>query len=196
MKFAKVIIVLLAGLTAGCAQSLGAHQVTLEAVQALRADGVPTMRVGTFALAPGRNASMDKGVIIRSVNLTSPDGGSFAVYLAKALETDLRAAGKFDENSPLVVQGLLTDSNVNAGISAGDAVLGARFSLLRSGNAIFEKEITVRSNWDSSFIGAYAIPEAMHQYSALYDKLVLQFLTDADFRRAAAPVMSLDLPWR
>ena len=194
MRFTRLIIIFIAGLTAGCAQSLGAHQVSLDAVQTLRGSDIPAMRLGTFALAPGRSAAMDKGVVIRSVNLTSPDGGSFASYLSKALETDLRAAGKYDESSVLVVQGLLTDSSVDAGISTGDAVLGAKFSLVRSGNAIFEKEITVRSKWDSSFVGAVAIPEAVNQYSALYDKLVLQFLTDADFKRAVAPVMTFDLP--
>lgn len=194
MRYARLIVVFIAGLSAGCAQSLGAHQVSLDAVQVLRGGGIPAMRVGTFALAPGRSASMDKGVIIRSVNLTSPDGGSFANYLGKALETDLRAAGKYDESSVLVVQGLLTDSDVNAGIVTGDGVLGARFSLLRSGNPIFEKEITVRSKWDSSYLGPVAIPAAVNQYSALYDKLVLQLLTDDDFKRAVAPVMSLDLP--
>lgn len=194
MRYARLIIVFIAGLSAGCAQSLGAHQVSLDAVQALRDNGIPAMHLGTFAVAPGRSASMDKGVIIRSVNLTSPDSGSFAAYLGKALETDLRAAGKYDESSVLVVQGLLTDSNVDAGIVTGDAVLGARFSLLRGGNPIFEKEMTVQSKWDSSFVGAVAIPAAVNQYSALYDKLVLQFLTDDDFRRAVAPVMSLDLP--
>lgn len=194
MRYARLIVVFIAGLSAGCAQSLGAHQVSLDVVQVLRGGGIPAMRVGTFALAPGRSASMDKGVIIRSVNLTSPDGGSFANYLGKALETDLRAAGKYDESSVLVVQGLLTDSDVNAGIVTGDGVLGARFSLLRSGNPIFEKEITVRSKWDSSYLGPVAIPAAVNQYSALYDKLVLQLLTDDDFKRAVAPVMSLDLP--
>jgi hypothetical protein len=196
MKFAKIIIIALAVLTAGCAQNLGSHQVSLQAVESLRADAIPAMRVGTFALSPGRNASMDKSVQIRSVSLSSPDDGSFAVYLGKALETDLRAAGKLDQNSNLIVQGLLTDSGVDAGISTGDAVLGAKFSLLRNGETVFDKEITVRSKWASSFVGAEAIPEAINQYTALYDKLVLQLVTDGDFKLAVAPAVSLNTPLR
>ncbi len=194
MKVVKLIIIALAGLTAGCAQSLGAHQVSLQAIEMLRADSIPAMRVGTFALAPGHNPSMDRSVTIRSVNLSSPDNGSFAAYLGKALEMDLRAAGKLDANSTLVVQGLLTDSKVDTGISTGDAVLGAKFSLSRGGSTVFEKDVTVRSQWDSSFVGAIAIPEAMNQYTALYDKLILQLLIDGDFRRALAPAVSLDAP--
>jgi hypothetical protein len=182
--FRLILIVVMSLTTASCAQTLGSHQVSLEAVEMLRSGNIPPMHVGKFALAPGRLSSVDKSVGIRSVSLSSPDGASFAEYLGKTLETDLRAAGKLDPNSNLIVQGLLTDSSVSAGIADGTASLGAKFSLLREGKTIFEKTLTVHSEWGSSFVGAIAIPDAINQYSSLYDKLVLQLLADEDFKLA------------
>jgi hypothetical protein len=188
MRTFRLILIVLMGLTAaGCAQTLGSHQVSLGAVEMLRSGNIPPMRVGKFALAPGRLSSVDKSVGIRSVSLSSPDGASFAEYLGKTLETDLRAAGKLDPNSNFIVQGLLTDSSVSAGIADGTASLGAKFSLLREGKTVFEKTLTVHSEWGSSFVGAIAIPGAINQYSSLYDKLVLHLLADEDFKRALIP---------
>ena len=48
--------------------------------------------------------------------------------------------------------------------------------------------MSVDAKWESTFIGAVAIPDAMNNYYALYDKLTLSLLTDADFKAAAKPV--------
>ncbi len=181
----RLILIVVMGLTAaGCAQTLGSHQASLQTVEMLRSSNIPPMRVGQFALAPGRPSSMDRSVGIRSVSLSSPDGASFAEYLGKVLETDLRAAGKLDPNSNLIVQGLLTDSDVSAGIADGTASLGAKFSLLREGKTLFEKSLMVHSEWGSSFVGAIAIPDAVNHYSSLYEELILQLLADQDFKSA------------
>jgi hypothetical protein len=94
--------------------------------------------------------------------------------------------GKLDPNSDLVVEGLLTASDVDS--SVGTAKLGAKFSLKRAGKPVFEKTLSVDAKWESTFIGAVAIPDAMNNYYALYDKLTLSLLTDADFKAAAKPV--------
>ena len=188
MRTLRLIFIVVIGLTAaGCAQTLGSHQTSLQAVEMLRSGNIPLMRVGQFALASGRPLSMDKSVGIRSVSLSSPDDGSFAEYLGKALETDLRAAGKLDPNSSLVIKGLLTDSDVSAGIADGTASLGARFTLLRDDTTVFDKALIVRSKWGSSFVGAIAIPDAINHYSSLYEELVLRLLADEDFKLALAP---------
>src|SRR5258705_7745414 len=155
MRTFRLILIVLTGLTAaGCAQTLGSHQASLQAVEMLRSSNIPSMRVGQFVLAPGRPSSVDKSVGIRSVSLSSPDGASFAEYLGKALETDLRAAGKLDPNSNLIVQGLLTDSGVSAGGVEGDATPGARVSLLYGGKNSLLKTLFADSGWGAAFFRA------------------------------------------
>ncbi len=182
----RILIVALTGLTlCACAQQMGSPQPSLQTLEAVRSSDIPAMRVGNFALAPGLPASLDKSVGSRSVSLQSPEGGSLSKYLAKTLETDLRTGGKLDPNADMVLEGLLTASDLNTGISTGDGKLGAKFSLMKGGKSIFEKDISVNAKWDSSFIGAVAIPEAINQYTALYDKLAAALFTDSDFKTAA-----------
>jgi hypothetical protein len=165
---------------------MGSPQPSLQTLEALRASDLPAMRVGSFALAPGLPAELDKSAGVRAASLTSPEDGSFAKYLGKTLETDLRMTGKLDPNSDLVVEGLLTANDVDS--SVGTAKLGAKFSLLRAGKPVFEKTLSADAKWESTFIGAVAIPDAINNYTALYDKLALSLLTDADFKAAAKPV--------
>ena len=186
MKAPQLIVAFAVGLiAAGCAQSLETHQASLQAVERLRSINIPPLRVGKFSPAP-ELASQDRSISIRAVNLTSPDHGSFAEYLGGALETDLRAGGKLDGNSKFVIEGLLTDNQVSAGISDGTASLAAKFSVSAEGKNVFEKTLVARSTWDSSFVGAIAIPEAINHYSSLYEELVLKLLTDQDFNSAVA----------
>ena len=173
-------------LLAGCAQTLGSHQASLASLETLRAADVPTMNVGQFSLAPGRETSMDRSVVIRSVVLSSPDDGSFASYLKNTLETDLRAAGKYDPNASLSIAGALSDSHVDSGLSDGGARLAARFALARDGKTVFEKELAVDAAWPSSFVGAIAIPDAINNYSSLYEQLAIKLFQDPDFRAAAS----------
>lgn len=179
----------LALITSACATGpLAEAQPTLDNLQRLRSPDIPAMALGEFKLAPGKPASMDRVVAVRAGTASPPEGKSFARYLARTLETELRAAGKLDPASPLAVSGLLTRSAAGAGLDKGSAELGAVFKIERSGTAIYEKELVVEDAWDDpNFIGAIAIPEAFDRYTALYARLVGQFLADSDFRAAVRP---------
>lgn len=177
---------LIALLVAGCAQPLSNHEPTMQSLGILRGSTLPAMQVGQFALAPGKPASMDRSVTVRSVTMNSLDGDSFAQYLGKTVETDLRAAGKLDLKSPFVIKGLLTDSGADAGIGTGDATLAATFSVFKDDREIFRKDLSASSQWGSSFIGAVAIPEAVRQYSSLYEKLASELFADKDFATAVS----------
>lgn len=177
----KILIVALTGFTlSACAQQMGSPQPSMSTLEAVRSGDIPAMRVGTFAPAPGVD---DKSIGSRAVSL-DPPGGSFAKYLGSALENDLRMGGKLDPKADLVLEGLLTASDLNTGMDTGTGNLGAKFSLKRDGKSIFEKNLLVQSQWDSSFLGAVAIPEAINQYTALYDKLATALFTDSDFKAA------------
>jgi hypothetical protein len=187
MRAHRLALLVLAGIAlTGCGQTMGSARPSLETLEVLRAPDMPKMRVGEFALEPGQPAKSDKSVVLRSVVLSAPDG-SFSHYLGKTLEAQLRAAGKLDPESGIVVEGLLTKSGASAGLSDGQAALAARFMVRKDGRTVFDKELTVRSNWDSTFVGVVAIPDAINQYSSLYDRLVHQLFADPDFRRALAP---------
>lgn len=165
---------------------MATHEPTLANVQLLRTGDIAPMRVGEFSLAPGEPAAMDRSVSVRAGTMSSPDGGSFARYLSETLTTELRAAGKLDPNSAIVVSGLLSESRVDSNMPKGSAALGAAFSVSRDGVVVYQKTLHVEEQWDSAFIGAIAIPAAFDGYTALYAQLVGALLADKDFRTAAA----------
>lgn len=167
---------------AGCVtQPMGAPQASMELVQKLRAADLPAMKVGKFAPSPSLRPGADRSANIRALTLVSPVDKSFAKYLGRTVEANLQAAGRFDSNSDLVIDGVLTEADVSSMGSMGTAVLGARFSLKRTGQKVFEKHLQVDSSWDSAFLGVVAIPDAANHYTMLFDQLTANLFTDPDF---------------
>jgi len=181
----SVALALGGALVAGCTQTLPPPQPSLAALEILRAGSLPRMHTGSFAPAPGLRPDVDQHVAIRSVVLNSPYDGSLSKYLGKAIDADLAAAGKLDPNSDLVISGLLTNSDESDGFSVGHAELSANITLTKAGRTVFQKDLAVEAHWDSNFVGAIAIPDAINNYTSLYDKLAIKLFEDKDFAAAA-----------
>lgn len=185
IRWTHLAALLLVSLTTGCAQiQLGAPVASIDNIQKAKASGMPAASVGNFALAAGKPAEMDKGVSVRSNTVSSPYDQSFAKYLKETLTAELKAAGLLDAAAPLSIQGELVDSVLDAPIGVGKGKVSARFTATRAGKKVFEKDFTAESTWESSFVGAVAIPAAVNQYSQLYRQVVGQLLDDAGFRAA------------
>lgn len=177
--------VLVAGAAAltGCAQiKMGAPSPSVDNIQKAKASGMAPAALGEFAPAPGKPAGFDAGLDVRSNTLSSPIDG--AKYLKETLATELKSAGLLDGASTTVIQGQLTQSELAVPVSQASGTLGARFVVVRAGRTVYDKELKVSASWESSFVGAVAIPAAVNEYTSLYRKLVGQLLDDAEFRRA------------
>lgn len=184
MKMRLVIAAAMSLLAIGCATPpMAEQQPTLGNIQLLRGAEMPMLSVGDFALAPGVPAAVDRSIAIRANTLSAP-AGSFSRYLAQTLTTELRGAGKLDATAPTVISGQLTRSEITTSPPTARGTVGARFIVTRGGRTIYDSELTASEDWDSSFIGAIAIPAAMDRYTALYPALVTRLLSDPDFRSA------------
>lgn len=128
---------------------------------------------------------MDLSVGVRATTLAAPQG-SFARYLQETLEAELRAAGLLDSSSDALIEGTLTDRQLDPAINLGSGRLAARIVVKRNGQIAFDRELKVEATWESSFVGAVAIPAAINEFNALFRKLVSKLLNDQDFRRAMA----------
>jgi hypothetical protein len=142
--------------------------------------------LGTFALAPGKDADIDKKISFRA-DSSVPQLGTFSAQLKHELMVELAAAGLYDEKSNIVISGLLTESSVDTGMATGQARLAAHFSVDRNGKRVFDKDEAVDSTWESSILGAIAIPAARTNYGALYKALATKLFSDPAFREALAP---------
>ena len=174
-------------LLGGCASvQLDAKDPTPATLEKLRTLNLAPAQTGPFALAPGRDKSMDTALPGLRGNSLTPAKGSFAQLLKDTLLVELTAAGLYDPQSPILIEGELTDSRVDAAIGTGTGRLAARFIVRRAGKTVFDKELAVDASWESSFVGAIAIPAAMNQYGALYKALVAKLIDDPGFRAALA----------
>lgn len=184
-RAAATFVCVAAVLLTGCAQvKLGAPTPSVDNIQKAKASAMDPVAIGDFKLAPGKSRSLDLGVSIRSNTFYSPFDSSFAKYLGETLNADLKAAGLVDPAAGTTISGELTDSMVDAPASQGKGALAARFIVQRDGRTSFDKELKAASTWESSFVGAIAVPEAINQYVALYRVLVGRLLDDPDFRKA------------
>lgn len=175
-------------LLTGCASTpMGVPQATIENAGRLRAAPLAPARVGSFTLDTAKPATLDQSVGIRGSSLHSPIGNSFAQYLGETLRVELASAGLLDPAAPTVISGILADSELDAAIGQGSGKLSARFVVTRDNAVRYERTLTASTTWESSFVGAVAIPLAAGQYQALYRKLAGQLFDDPDFRKALAP---------
>jgi hypothetical protein len=174
-------------LLTGCASiTMSQPKPTLETTAALRANPLAPATVGSFQLDPKGGAD-DRKISLRGANsVQSPVDGSFAQYLRESIKVELQAAGLYDAKSNAVIAGALTQSDADPAMGTGTAKLGARFTVTRDGAVRYDRELVVDDSWESSFVGAVAIPAAAAHYEGLYRKLAAKLLNDADFRAALA----------
>ena len=177
----SMLIVALGLLAAGCTAQMGMPQASLSTIEKVRSPDIAVMRVGNFVPVPALAGAKDKSMSLRADSLTSPVDDSFAKYLGRTIEVNLKAAGKYDANSPLVLDGILTESDVRTPFGTSSGELGAKFTLVKSGSTVFEKHIEVTDQWESSVIAAIAVPDSINHYTALFDKLTAELFTDKDF---------------
>lgn len=187
-RAATVVAICAIAILTGCAQvPLGNPVASVDNIQAAKATGMKPVNVGVFKLETGKDPKLDASIAIRASTAVSPFDGSFASYLRETLATELKAAGLFDPASSVTIEGFLVDSQLDTAITQGSGSLAARFVVLRAGKPSYDKLLKVNATWDSSFVGAVAIPAARNEYSALYRKLVSALLADPAFRTAVAP---------
>ncbi|WP_345985673.1 hypothetical protein WCX49_00735 [Sulfurimonas sp. HSL-1656] len=124
----------------------------------------------------------DEEVSLRAANMVSPYGGSFTTYLQKSLQEHLQQAALYDKHSKIKITATLIRNDVDiSGFSIGTADLSAKFQVENDGTNVYNKELSIHHEWDSSFIGQIAIENALDNYPVAMQKLIDAFLSDKTF---------------
>jgi hypothetical protein len=172
---------------AGLVEPLLRYVPSRSHVEMLQSSGMASLQLGEFALAPKAKPTLDRSLSVRMAPVVSPVDGSFAAYLKDAVAVELTAAGKLDEEAPIVLSGQLTANALSGGLSVGSGKLGAQFTVSRQGSVVFEKELIVDVVWQSALDGYAAEREAKFQYANLHWRLLGKLFADPDFQRACRP---------
>lgn len=117
--------------------------------------------------------------------MESSVGTDYAAYLADALQKELKLAGKLDPSSKLEISGQLLKNDISAaGIITNSGEIEARFVVKNDGVQRYDQVKRAELSWDSSLLGAIAIPRAQQQYPVIVQKLLALLWGDASFQEA------------
>ncbi len=111
----------------------------------------------------------------------SPAKGTWSQRLKDTLVVELTTAGSFDPASRHVIESELTDSKDDAAIRTCTGRVAARPTVKRFGKLVYDKELAANAGWESSFMGAVAMPAAINRCGALYKALVGSWSTTLSF---------------
>lgn len=185
MKMIRTLFLLAAVSVLGTGCSLMAPQYTgsIDNVQKLKSSDVQAMKVGTFASIPGKENA--NPISLRGSSMSSPYEASYAKYLAEALKIELSLANKHAATSDYELSGELVKNDLDAsGMSIGTGDIQARFMVKKGPEVRYDQVKTVHHEWESSFVGATAIPRATQEYSNLVQKLLAALYADPLFQQS------------
>lgn len=179
IRVAKLILIVLAGFyISGCTMTTVQYQPDFNLVNEAKDSELPPLAVGEFTEA---SPSVNR-ISVRGSSMVSHFNKSYGAYLKNALEEQLKQSNLWSDSANIVISGTLTKNDLNAaGASIGTADLAAEFIVTRDGSQVYQKAFSVHHEWDSSFVGAIAIPNAQNNYPVTVQKLITQFMTDPEF---------------
>lgn len=140
------------------------------------------LKTGDFSL---KDDGLNR-VTLRGSSLKSPYGNNdYAMYLKSALDSEIEMAGLNDDASNTVISGELLENDVNiAGFANGKTTVSARFVVSKNEERSYDKVLTENYEYDSSFVGAIAIPNGVNSYSKAVQRLINQLFSDSEFIQA------------
>ena len=178
----KLQALLLCLITGGCTINAPMYDPSADNANLLQDSGAGNVRV-----EPIRTSSPEEHgrISMRAGSMKSPYGITYADYLTKALEEELKLAGVWSSGSNTIISGELIENDVDiSGISEGHAHIKARFRITRSEQTIYDRALRADLGFESSFVGAIAIENGMNAYPKVIQKLIRMLFSDKDFIEA------------
>lgn len=174
------LVVLIGILGSGCSLMAPQYSASIDNVQKLKGAGDFTAKVGKFDSSADRaNANP---ISLRGSALSSPYDNSYATYLAESIKQELSLAGKLNPGTDIEISGVLLKNDIDtSGINIATGDIEARFVVKKGDATRYSQVKTVRYEWESSFLGAVAIPRAQQEYPQLVQRLLAALYADQSF---------------
>jgi len=174
------LVILVGTITSGCGMVAPKYSASMDNIQLLKETGNVSAKVGKFDFIPGEGNY--NSISMRASHMTSPYEDSYAAYLTEAIKQELSLAGKLKADTDIEISGSLLKNDINiSGFSIGTGDIQARFVVKKGAQVRYDQIKSIHNQWDSSFIGAVAIPRGQQQYPNLVQKLLASLYADHDF---------------
>ncbi len=160
----------------GCGMTMPRYEPSFANVNLLKAQAPMTGITRPNVTAdPGADS-----IMVRLNPIRSPEG-SLSQHVQKALEAELRLAGLLEPEAHRRLDVRLRNNEMSSPAGTGFGSITADFELRANGRPLYSASKTVTDSWDSSFIGAIAIPSAANAYNPLVRKLLAELYQDPAF---------------
>jgi len=167
------ILILVAVLSTGCSYNIPKYGVSVENVNNLKSIKTK-INVGEFTTKEkGKNSIMCRG----AGNVGTPDNTPFEQYIKSALISELKLAGKFNENSNITISGHLDEVDFNSNIGTANWVFKLNATSSNS------KSIVVNTiyEFEGSFVADKACSEVAQAFIPAVQKLINDLVSHKDF---------------
>lgn len=118
--------------------------------------------------------------------MNAPGGVPFATHLGNLIRAQLKATGLLDPNSNVVISGKLTKTELDPAMVTASGALSGQFVVTRANVVTYDREVAINHSWESSIVGAGAIPMAAREFENMYRMLIAKLFADPDFQKALA----------
>ncbi|ALQ08721.1 hypothetical protein D172_012095 [Pseudoalteromonas sp. Bsw20308] len=121
-------------------------------------------------------------ISLRGSPLVSSVGNSYGEYIESALIQELKLAKLWSGVATKQVSGKVIEQDIDVtGFSEGSAFIKVKFTVSDGDITLFDKVISAEHTFDSSFLGAIAIPNGQRSYVELVQKLLTNLYADEEF---------------
>lgn len=181
MNYIKVIFLGLSiFLLSGCATLVApSYSPSYESI-----DNLKKMDLGKVSVAqvePHDPNALANHITLRGSKLNAQEG-TFALYLEKAIRSDLIEMGFFDPASSTRLDAVIIKNDIDiSGFSKGLGTMEVKLTIHKSGSIVFEKLYSANTQFESSFAGAVAIPKGQSEYPNLVRELLQKIYSDSAF---------------
>ncbi len=174
-----LLILPLLALLQGCGVTMTRYEPSYDNVQKLK-QNPPLQSISNARVeaAPGQDS-----LTVRANPVSSPSG-TIPLHIQEAINEELRRAGLLDPQAQRHLDVLLVKNELTAGAGTGTGQLAARFTLLKGNEVLYDATKDVSHQWDSSFFGVVAIPNAANAYNPMIRDLLNTLYSDPQFIQA------------
>ncbi|HEA18523.1 MAG TPA: hypothetical protein ENH88_19170 [Pseudoalteromonas prydzensis] len=180
MKYKSLLTLITVLALSACTIQVPPYRADISNVSKLKE--IPNESVSVGKIKSEKNLNK---ISLRSSPLVSSVGDSYGEYIENALLQELKLAKLWSGVAKKQVSGSLVDHDIDVtGFSEGDAFIKVNFVVSEGNVNLFEKTISAEHTFDSSFMGAIAIPNGQQSYVELVQKLLKNLYSDKDFIEA------------
>ena len=177
MLIRNILVVLIVGLMSACSVPAPKYAPSFDNVNLLKQGRAKPVEVTDFT---GKTEGLGD-INLRGNPMTSPYGQDFIHYLLTALESEFTKAGLLKKGSSKKLTAIIEENDINTGMDVADGTIKATFIVSDRSRTLYKKSVSATEQWESSFIGAVAIPAAAESYPKIVRTLFNTLYNDKMF---------------